>query len=264
LTRTVSLYDVEGKPVGEFSVPAFFDAPIRSDLIRRAVVAIQSHSFQPQGRDSMAGKRTTAESMGVGRGMSRIPRVKGERYARGGMAGFAAGTVKGRLTFPPTSAKINAKKINKKELRAAMLSAVAATSSKPIVRARGHRIPEDLELPLVVSDAAEKITKNSEAETILKNLRLWEDVERASDRKIRSGKGSVRGRPHKTRASALVVVSKRLGAERAFGNFSGVRVVDISSLNVTDLAPGTQPGRLTIWTESAIKGLETRLGGANA
>ena len=264
LSRTVSLYDVEGKASGDFSVPSFFDAPVRGDLVRRAVVAIQSHSFQPQGRDPMAGKRTTAESMGVGRGMSRIPRVKGERYARGGMAGFAAGTVKGRLTFPPTSAKINAKKINKKELRAAMLSAVAATSSKTLVRARGHRVPDALELPLVVSDEAERITKNADAEKILKNLGLWEDVERSSRRKIRSGKGSVRGRPHKLRAGALVVVSKRSGAERAFGNFNGVRVVDVSSLNVSDLAPGTHPGRLTIWTESAIKGLEARLEGVHA
>ena len=263
MPRTVSIYDLEGKPAGEFSVPAFFDAPVRGDLIRRAVVAIQSRSFQPQGRDPMAGKRTTAESMGVGRGMSRIPRVKGERYARGGMAGFAAATVKGRLTFPPTPAKINAKKINRKELHAALLSAIAATTSKTIVQSRGHRIPENLELPLVVSDAAEKITKNSDAEKILKNLGLWEDVERASDRKIRSGKGSVRGRPHKARVATLVVVSKRLGAERAFGNFSGIRVVDVASLNVSDLAPGTHPGRLTVWTESAIKGLETRLGEAH-
>ena len=247
--------------MGTVSLPPFFDAPVRSDLIRRAVVAIQSHSFQPQGRDPMAGKRTTAESLGVGRAMSRIPRVKGERYARGGMAGFAPNTVKGRLTFPPTPDKRVGKGINRKELRLAMLSAVAATSSKPLVQARGHKIASDLELPLVVSDEAEKITKNSEAEKILKNLGVWEDVERASVRKIRSGKGSVRGRPHKNRVSALIVVSKRQGAEKAFGNFSGIGVVDVSSLNVSDLAPGTHPGRLTIWTESAIKGLETRLGG---
>ena len=260
MAKTVNLYDVEGKSVGTFSLPAVFEAPIRGDLIRRAVVAIQSHSFQPQGRDPMAGKRTTAESLGVGRAMSRIPRVKGERYPRGGMAGFAAGTVKGRLTFPPTSTKIPAKKINKKELRAAMFSAVAATSSKPLVKARGHRIPDDLELPLIVSDEAEKITKNADAEKILKNLGLWDDVERASERKIRSGRGSARGRPYKTRVSALVVVSKRQGAERAFGNFNGIGVVEVSNLNVSDLAPGTQPGRLTIWTESAVKGLESRLG----
>ena len=187
--------------------------------------------------------------------------VKGERYARGGLAGFAPSTVKGRLTFPPTSAKRPGKKINRKELRLAMLSAVAATSSRPLVQARGHRIASDLELPLVVSDDAEKLTKSSEAEKILKNIGVWEDVERASERKIRSGKGSVPRTSPQESVSALIVVSKRQGAERAFGNFSGVGVVDVSSLNVSDLAPGTQPGRLTIWTESAIKGLESRVGG---
>jgi len=143
-----------------------------------------------------------------------------------------------------------------------MLSAVAATSSKELVQARGHKIGADLELPIVVSDEAEKVTKSSEAEKLFKNLGLWEDVERASDRKIRSGKGSVRGRPFKNKVSALIVVAKQQGAEKAFGNFSGVGVVDVSRLNVADLAPGTHPGRLTIWTESALKGLDSRLGGA--
>jgi large subunit ribosomal protein L4e len=262
LAKTVSVYDNDGKSVGKVQVPQFFETPIRSDLIRRAVVAIQSGAFQPQGRDPMAGKRTTAQSLGVGRGMSRIPRVKGERYARGGLAGFAAGTVKGRLTHPPSSAKRIHKKINRKELKLAMLSAVAATSSKELVKARGHRITADLDLPLVVSDDAEKITKSSDAEKILKNLGVWEDIERASDRKARSGKGSVRGRPFKHPVSALLVVSKRQGAEKAFRNFVGVGVVDVSSLNVSDLAPGTHPGRLTIWTQSALKGLGTRLGGS--
>lgn len=262
MAKTVSVYDNDGKSVGKVQVPQFFETPIRSDLIRRAVVAIQSGAFQPQGRDPMAGKRTTAQSLGVGRGMSRIPRVKGERYARGGLAGFAAGTVKGRLTHPPSSAKRIHKKINRKELKLAMLSAVAATSSKELVKARGHRITADLDLPLVVSDDAEKITKSSDAEKILKNLGVWEDIERASDRKARSGKGSVRGRPFKHPVSALLVVSKRQGAEKAFRNFVGVGVVDVSSLNVSDLAPGTHPGRLTIWTQSALKGLGTRLGGS--
>ncbi len=258
----MNVYDAEGKSVAKVQVPTFFEAPVRADLIRRAVVALQSGGFQPQGRDPMAGKRTTAESLGVGHGMSRIPRVKGERYARGGLAGFAAGTVKGRLTFPPTSAKQIVKKINKKELKLAMLSAVAATSSKELVKARGHRITADLDLPLVVSDDAEKITRSSEAEKILRNLGVWDDVERASNRKARSGKGSMRGRPFKHPISALVVVAKRQGAEKAFRNFTGVKVVDLSSLNVSDLAPGTHPGRLTIWTQSALQGLGARLGGS--
>ena len=168
MTKTVSVYDMEGKSVGQTELPKFFETPVRSDLIRRAVVAIQSHMFQPQSRDPMAGKRTTAQSIGVGHAMSRIPRVKGDRYPRGNLAAFAPGTVKGRLAFPPVASRQVRKKINRKELKLAMLSALAATSSKQLIKARGHIVAEDKEFPLVVSDDLERITKNSEAEKFLR------------------------------------------------------------------------------------------------
>lgn len=253
---------MDGNSIGKVELPAFFQAPVRSDLIRRAVVAIQSHMFQPQGRDWMAGKRTTAKSMGVGHGIARIPRVKGERYPRGSQAAFAPGTVKGRLTFPPVSSKQTRKRINRKELKLAFLSALAATSNKELVKARGHRIGEERELPLVVSDDVERITKNSEAGKVLRNLGIWDDLERASNRKERAGRGSMRGRPLKHGVSALLVVEKRQGAEKAFRNFSGVNVVDVASLSVNDLAPGTHLGRLTIWSQSALKAMGKRLGGS--
>jgi len=262
MARTVNVYDADGKSVGEMSLPPFFETPIRTDLVRRAVIALQSHEFQPKGRDPMAGKRTTAESIGVGHAMARVPRVKGDRYAKANQAAFAPMTVKGRLAFPPTPNKRVAKKINRKELRLAMLSAVAATSSRDLIRARGHRIAEDSEFPLIVSDDIERVAKSSEAEEILKKLRLWDDVKRASKRKVRGGRGSIRGRPMKHPVSALIVVEKRQGAERAFANFPGLKVVEAASLNVGDLAPGTQPGRLTIWTQSALKALTKRLEGA--
>jgi large subunit ribosomal protein L4e len=261
LSKTVSVYDTEGKSIGKVQLPRFFETPVRSDLIRRAVVVIQSHMFQPQGRDPMAGKRTTAESIGVGHAMSRIPRVKGDRYPRANLAAFAPGTVKGRLNFPPAPKRIT--KLNRKELKLAMLSAVAATSLKELIKARGHRIPDDRDYPLVVSDDLERLAKNSDAEKVLKNLGLWDDVERASIGRNRAGKGGVRGRPVKHGVSALVVVEKKQGAEKAFGNLTGVKVVDVRSLNVSDLAPGTHPGRLTIWTESALRQLDVRLGGSS-
>jgi len=263
MTKSVDIYDLEGKSVGRVELPLFFETPVRRDLIKRAVVALQSHMFQPQGRDPMAGKRTTAESIGVGHAMSRVPRVKGDRYSRANEAAFAPGTVKGRLTFPPLSSKRIRKKINKKELHLATLSALAATSSKELVLARGHRIGTDRELPLVVTDDIEQIAKSSQAEKLLKNLGIWDDVERASRRKVRSGKGSARGRPFKNRISALLVVKKKQGAERAFRNLQGVKVVDVASLNVDDLAPGAHPGRLTIWTESGFKDLNVRFAGAS-
>jgi large subunit ribosomal protein L4e len=251
---------MEGKSIRKVELPNFFETPVRSDLIRRAVVALQSHTFQPQGRDPMAGKRTTAESIGVGHAMSRIPRIKGDRYPKANQAAFAPGTVKGRLLFPPVPTKRVMKKINRKELRLAMLSALAATSSKELIRARGHRIADDQEFPLVVSDELEHVTKASEAEQLLRKIGLTDDLERASDRKIRGGKGSVRGRVFKHRVSALVIVQKRQGAERAFRNLPGVKVVEAASLNVDDLAPGTHAGRLTIWSESALKAIGLRMG----
>jgi large subunit ribosomal protein L4e len=166
------------------------------------------------------------------------------------------------LNFPPVPTKRVAKKINRKELRLAMLSAIAATSSKEMIKARGHRIPDDREYPIVVSDDVERLTKNSDAEKALRSLGVWDDVKRASVTRNRAGKGSTRGRPTRHGISALVVIEKRQGAERAFRNFSGVTVVDVRNLNIRDLAPGTHPGRLTIWTQSAIKGLEGRLRGS--
>ena len=262
LTKSVSIYDLEGKSIGTLELPHCFDTPLRLDLIKRAVVALQSGAFQPQGRDPMAGKRTTAESIGVGHAMSRVPRVKGDRYPRGNLAGFAPNTVKGRLTWPPVVSKTLRKKMNRKELKQAMLSAVAATTSGDLVKARGHRLPPDIELPLIVSNDVEQLKETSKAMKILKNFKLWEDVEHASKRSYRGGRHSIRGRPHKHPVSVLLVVEKKKGVQRAFRNLQGVTVVDVASLNVCDLAPGTHPGRLTIWTQSAITSLGTRLGGS--
>ena len=261
MAKSVNIFDLEGKSVGKLDLPGYFETPVRIDLIKRAVVAIQSSSYQPQGRDPMAGKRTTAQSIGVGHAMSRVPRVKGDRYPRGNQAGFAPGTVKGRLTWPPLSSKSLRKRINRKELRKAMLSALAATTSQELVVARGHRLPSECELPLVVSDDVEQVTRSSEAAKLLKGLKVWDDIERASKRRYRGGRGSIRGRPTKHPASVLLVVDKKKGVRRAFGNFAGVSVVDAASLSVNDLAPGTHPGRLTIWTQAALKSLDTRLGG---
>jgi len=261
LAKTVSIYDLEGKSIGKLELPKYFETPVRADLIRRAVVALQSGGFQPQGRDPMAGKRTTAESIGVGHAMSRVPRVKGDRYPRGNLAGFAPNTVKGRLTFPPTPSKTLQKKINRKELNQAMLSAVAATTSGDLARARGHLLPPDLELPVIVSNDVEQVTESSEATKILRNLKIWDDVERASEHRNRGGRGSTRGRPRKHPLSVLLIVEKKQAVQRAFRNLPGVKVVEATSLNVCDLAPGTHPGRLTIWTQLAIKSLDARLGG---
>jgi large subunit ribosomal protein L4e len=247
----VKVFGADGKAVSELSLAPVFAAVLRRDIITKAVVAQQSHRFQAQGRNPMAGKRTTAESFGVGRGISRVPRVGGHGPLSG-TAAFAPGTMGGRMAFPPVTSKRTAKSMNRKERRVALDSAIAATGSKDLVRLRGHKFDEDIELPLVVTDEVEKFVKSSAAKTFLSAIGVWDDIDRVKKSK------KIRGKNRKHSVGPLLVVSEYQGAQRAFENFEGVEVVRIKDLSVEALAPGTHPGRLVIWTESAIKTLSDR------
>ena len=257
MVKTEKIFDLTGEPIGEITLPNLFDTPLRPDVIQRAVTSIQSQRFQPQGRDPLAGKRTTAESRGVGLGISRVPRIKGPSQR----AAFAPGTVGGRISHPPTSHKKLAKKIPKKEKRLALFSAMAATTSRKVVASRGHRVEDIPQIPLIVDDRLEKLTKTQEVEEALINLGNWADLYRVKEsRKIRAGKGKRRGRKVKESIGPLIVVSKDQSILRAARNIPGVDVVSVDHLNAEILAPGSHPGRLTIWTESAIKKLKTLYG----
>ncbi len=253
----VKIYNLNGKSSRTIALPKVFEAEFRSDIIRRAVIAQQSKRFQPQGRDPMAGKKTTAESYGVGRGLSRIPRVKGERYRKAGQGAFAPGTVGGRLAHPPRVEKILTKKINRKERRLALKSAIAATANKDLVSSRGHIFNLKRGLPIVVSDKIEELDKTKEALEVLENLKVGEDIQRVKESvKERAGKGKMRGRRLKHAIGPLIIVNKDQGVSKATRNILGVDVAKVSHLSVENLAPGTHPCRLTIWSESALKAVD--------
>jgi large subunit ribosomal protein L4e len=250
-TRTAPILDVEGKSAGNIHLPEVFQTSIRLDVIRKAAIAQQSHSFQPQGRNLMAGKRTTAESFGVGRGISRVPRIGGHGPLSGSAA-FAPGTVSGRMAFPPVTSKKLVKEINQKERRLALKAAIAATASDNTVRRRGHKFDEDRTLPLVVSNELENISKSSDAKRFLTSIGVWDDILRVrKSKRVKAG-----SRVHAV--GPLVVVGEDKNARKALRNFEGLDVVRASDLSVEALAPGTHPGRLTIWSESAIKTIAER------
>ena len=56
----------------------------------------------------------------------------------------------------------------------------SAISRPALVMARGHRIGEVSELPLVVSDGLESITKTKQAVEALKNLGCGDDLQKAN------------------------------------------------------------------------------------
>jgi len=247
----VPVVNLQNENTGEVTVPKVFSTPVRHDVIKRAVIALQSTRFQPQGRDPMAGKRTTAESRGTGHGIARVPRLKGSSRAA-----FGVSIVGGHAAFPPLSEKVIVKRINKKEKRLAIRSGIAATAVKELVEKRGHKVQQVDKLPIVVSDELESLEKTRDVKEFLSTLELWSDVERADRRKIRAGKGKMRGRKHKKGKGPLIVVGEDNGIGFAARNLPGVEVTDVYGLNAELLAPGAHPGRLVIWTQSAIEQLD--------
>ncbi|UCE97077.1 MAG: 50S ribosomal protein L4 [Candidatus Bathyarchaeota archaeon] len=251
------VFDLQGKNVGKIKLPSVFMTALRPDIVNRAVVALQSRSFQAQGRDPMAGKRTTAESRGVGLGIARVPRVKGRQRAA-----FGVSIVGGHRAHPPRSEKKIVKKIPRKEARFALQSAVAATGNKELVAGRGHLVEDVKDFPLVVVDDIEKLKRTKDVESVLLALGVWGDVFRVREsRKVRAGKGKGRGRRYKQAVGPLIVVAEDAGILKAGRNLPGVDVALVGGLNVELLAPGTHMGRLAVWSQSAVEELDERFGG---
>lgn len=272
------IYSETGKKSGELELPEIFSEEFRPDIIKKAYYVELSRSFQPKGAFELAGQQTSAAGMGPGAGRSRIPRVKSGPH-RGGHAiqghkyrskgrGFSAagrgaimpGTVGGRQAHPPKPEEVLIEKINKKELRKAYRSAIAATSNKEVVIARGHKIDQIESVPIIVSDNVLKISKTSEFEKLLISLGLKDELQRSANKKIRAGKGKRRGRKYKKPKGILIILPEKSSEsfKKAARNIPGVDVSSAKTVSISMLAPGANPGRLVILTKSAIDELEKR------
>ncbi len=249
--------------VGKKKLPVQFSEEIRPDLIRRAVLTIRANSRQPYGADPRAGLKHSADlsrrrrkyrgSYGIG--ISRVPRkVMSRRGTRLNYVGAQApGTVGGRRAHPPKAEKIWSRKINIKERRKAIRSALAATVQKGIVQERGHKVPPSY--PFIIEDNLQDVSRTRELQQVLEKIGLKDELSRCSITKIRAGKGKLRGRKYKKRKGPLLVVSKKCSLQAAAKSLPGVDVVLVHKLNAEHLAPGTDIGRLTIFTASALERL---------
>ena len=247
----IPVLNLEKEKVDEIELPKVFQTPVRHDVIKKAVIHQQSKRFQPQGRDPMAGKRTSAVSQGTGHGTARVPRLKNSSRAA-----FGVSIVGGHAAFPPKSEKVIVKNINKKEKRFAIKSGIAASAVKELVEKRGHKFTDETDLPIVVEDELESITKTSEVKQLFNKLGIWSDVERADRKKIRAGRGKMRGRKKKIGKGPLIVVSQDNGIMKAARNLPGVDIVKVNNLNAELLAPGAHPGRLILWGKPAFSSLD--------
>lgn len=257
-----NVYSLDGKTEKQVDLPEIFHEQIRPDLINRASIALRSQSFQPKGVFWRAGLQTSAEYVGRRRayrsmmniGRARIPKIKIPK-GRMGEARIVPLARKGRRAHPTKPEKILVERINRKERRKAIRSAIAATAVVDLVKKRGHKV-DNIKVPIIVDDSFESLKKTKEVIAFFNKLGLEKELERGSVKSIKPGKGPMRGRKYRRKRSVLVLVSKNSGVLKASRNIPGVDASLAKNVNVDLLAPGGTPGRLTIYTESALKELE--------
>ncbi len=259
----IPVYSLDGRAKGEIKADVAFSSPVRRDLIKRAVLSEQSRMIQPYGADPLAGKRTSAHYHGrrgirlsmMNRELARMKRIHGS----GGLsmrARFVPQAVKGIKAHPPKAGKVWKIKINKKERIKAILSAASASSRKELVSGRGHLTGDLKHIPLVIEDRFQDIGTLREVRTVLDRLGMGKELGRCGRKKVRPGKGTSRGRKYRTKKGPLLVVGEDKGIVKAARNLAGVDVVEAGNLSVSMIAPGAHPGRMCLWTESAIKCME--------
>ncbi len=272
-----NIYSLKGSVAGEIETPQVFKTQYRPDLIQRAVVAVQANKRQVYGNDPLAGMRTSASYFGsrrhsyrmtINREQARLPK---EKPGGGGLGKvrMVPQSVGGRRAHP-SKKKDWTKNINRKEHLFALKSAISATADIDLITARGHRPNINNEnfdknsYPLIVEDSFESLNKTKEVTEVLNNLGLNADLKRADYRKVRAGKGTMRGRKYMKRKSVLIVVNDDRGIVNGAKNIPGVDVATLDDLTVYYdsielFAPGTHAGRLTLWTKSAIENLDENL-----
>jgi len=252
---------IDGSAKGDVELPRTFETAYKPKLIKRAVLAMQTTQKQAKGTAPRAGLQNTAQYVGtrdqptpkrtINTDMARLPRLKNRRELLYGRVGRVPQSVGGRRAHGPKAITTIIEKINKKERKQALESAIAATKLKELVE---KRFIFEKELPIIVEDKFEEINKTKTIVEILGKLGVGKDLENAKGKiRNRAGKGKLRGRRKKVKKSVLIVTGNNVNALRASRNLPGVDAVTATSLNVELLAPGAEAGRLVVWTKGAIE-----------
>jgi len=254
----VTVYDEKNlSTISKVLLPAVFRAPIRPDIVSYVHDQLSKNSRQAFSVSSKAGEQTSAESWGTGRAVARIPRVRGGGTHRSGQGAFGNMCRGGRMFAPTKTWRRWHRKVNIKQRRYAIVSAIAASGIPSLVLAKGHKIEEIPECPLVLSNKIEECKKTKDAVQILKKTSAWKDIEKVyATKRFRAGKGKMRNRRRIHKRGPLVIYNEDNGITRAFRNIPGVTLINVSQLNLLKIAPGGHLGRFCIWTEGAFKRLD--------
>jgi large subunit ribosomal protein L4e len=152
------------------------------------------------------------------------------------------------------------RKINTNQKRHAVASALAAAACAPLVMARGHRVNDVPELPLV-SDAVNAASTGSLL-TALNKLGAKEDLHRVrKSKKMRNGQGKYRYSRFTMRKGPLIIYGNGdSNVKRCARNLPGVDTCNVHRLNLLQLAPGGHIGRFIVFTSDAFSCLDNIFG----
>ena len=237
------VFSLDGKKLKSVDLPEQFMENYEPDLINRAVLVVWSHNRQPYGTMPKAGQGYSAKlsrrrrdyKTAYGKGISRASRKtmwrRGMQF--GWVGALSPGTRGGRRAHPPKASKIWDLKINDKERRKAIRSAMSGVASNKLV---------------VVEDKFENLKTVKDVSVVLKSLGFNIDVVKRK----RAGKGKNRGREFRYKKNALVVVGKNCDVVMALENIAGYDTIDVKSLNADALSLGYGVPRPCIFTEGAL------------
>ena len=253
------ILDINGKKIKEITTE-LFEEPIRKDIIFKVIEAEKlkqpySTKFEAGMARSASGiqrKRRHVWKSDRGKGLTRIPRkIMWRRGTQFSWVGAIIPSAKGGRRAHPPKGSINLKKINKKELKKALFSALTYSNSVDEIKNKYSSLKNktiDIKLPLIVEDKILKL----KTKDFLKSLKkiLGDLYSIAIQKKtIRAGIGKLRGRKYKHNAGLLLVIGKNEDIK-----VKGIDIIKTSQLLVADLA--SNGARLIIFSENAIKDLE--------
>lgn len=245
-------------------MPAVFTAPIRDDIVQFVHSNIAKNRIQAHGVFYKAGMQHSAESWGTGRAVARIPRISGSGTHRSGQGAFGNMCRKGRMFAPLKIWRRWHRKTNINQNRHAVASALAASACAPLVYARGHRIDDVPELPMVIDNLNVEGTKN--LLSALQAAGATADLHRARHLKHRrAGQAKMRNSRFVLRKGPLIVYGDaNEGVKRTARNLPGVDVCHVNRLNLLQLAPGGHLGRFVLFTKDAFEALNNVFGSYRA
>ena len=257
--QIVRVFDAKApnKIVTEVQLPEVFLAPVRSDLVSTVFANLNKNRRQAYGVYQRAGMEYNAESWGPGRAVARVPRVSGSGTHRSGQGAFANSCRGGRMFNPTTVWRRLHRKVNLTQRRHAVASAIAASAVPSLVLARGHRVNDVPEIPLVVDSL--QVSKTKELLKILYALGCEDELTTILEtKKIRPGVGKARNIKYKIKL--IIHDNGSVNVKKAARNIPGVEVCHVERLNLLQLCPGGHLGRFVIWTKDAFEKLNSIFG----